>query len=118
MPIAAHTPERDREERETDTAEREGRIEQRYRVCGPDTLPELTAHQKRAAELRTQVAVLEAWQRTASSWASSWRNSGLDIPSVTVGLDATLRALKAEQQKCYEEQMGVGLRIQKLQGVA
>ena len=32
MPIAAHTPERDREERETATAEREGRIEQRLRV--------------------------------------------------------------------------------------
>jgi len=116
MGIAAHTPELDRIERDVSEAERADRIEQRYRVSPSTSPPELTAAQLRAKELRTRLAMLEAWQRTASGWAGSWRNSGLDIPSVTVGIDATLRALKAEQEKLHEEQMGVGFLIQKLQG--
>lgn len=79
--------------------------------------PEMTAAQQRAAELRTRLASLEAWQRTVAGWASTWRNSGLDVPGVTVALDDAVRAVKSEQVKVLASQMEVGIEINNLQGV-
>lgn len=80
--------------------------------------PEMDALQVRRKELQTRMKTLEVCLRDAIDQANRWRSTGIDAASVTVGHDATVLAIKAEIQKTYEEQMGVGGEISKLQGVA
>jgi hypothetical protein len=94
-------------------AERQDELKER--MLPMNRSPEMTAAQQRAAELRTRLAQLEAWQRHVADWSSAWRNNPLDIPGVTAGLDAAMKAINSEQVKTYKEQMSVGVEINNLQ---